>query len=479
MYYPRSFPKFIVLGFVLVSAPLVYALVELAMNLDLLAKQSEQAVVQASRVGQASRQVREQTTLLERVVRQYLILDDQGLLDDYARARQVFLQTTRALAAAAQDETTVTDINKLIVHESKLYTRLATPGRTPDFVTEIAEGYAALAEETQAVLNTSIRVTEQAVDGLRQTAREGRENWTLLAAATCGIALALALIFIYLVARPIRQIDDAIRQIGRADFDHPIVVNGPRDMQYLGQRLEWLRKRLHDLEAQQNKFMRHVSHELKTPLTAVREGAELLRDRVGGELSTEQTEIVRIIRENTLYLQKLIEDLLKYQQTRADNPHTLGPVSLVDVIRRVINEQKLAAYARAVTIKAEFEPVTVSGDSEKLRVIVDNLLSNAIKYSPKGGEVLIRLRAHNGAAELLVIDQGPGVLAAEQDRIFESCYQGQIPPDGPIKGTGLGLAITREYVLSHGGHIGVAAAAEPGRPGACFHVRLPMQPAPA
>ena len=76
-------------------------------------------------------------------------------------------------------------------------------------------------------LNTSIRVTEQAVDGLRQTAREGRENWTLLAAATCGIALALALIFVYLVARPIRQIDDAIRQIGRADFDHPIVVNGP------------------------------------------------------------------------------------------------------------------------------------------------------------------------------------------------------------------------------------------------------------
>jgi hypothetical protein len=180
VYYPRSFPKFIVLGFVLVCAPLVYALVELAMNLDLLAKQSEQAVVQAARVGQASRQVREQTTALERVVRQYLILDDPGLLDDYARVRHEFFQTTRALAGAAQDETTVVDINKLIVRESKLYQKLATPGRTPDTVTELADGYANLAEETQAVLNTSIRVTEQAVDGLRQTAREGRENWTLL-----------------------------------------------------------------------------------------------------------------------------------------------------------------------------------------------------------------------------------------------------------------------------------------------------------
>ena len=475
MYYPRSFPKFIVLGFVLVCAPLVYALVELAMSLDLLAKQSEQAVVQAANVGQASRQVREQTSSLERVVRQYLILDDPGLLDDYARVRHEFLQTTRALAAAAQDEATVNDINKLITRESKLYAKLATPGRAAETTQELADGYAGLAEETQTVLNSTLRITEQAIEVLRQTAREGRENWTLLAAVTCAIALALALIFVYLVARPIRQIDDAIRQIGRADFDHQIVVNGPRDLQYLGQRLEWLRKRLHELEAQQNKFMRHVSHELKTPLTAVREGAELLRDRVGGELSGEQTEIVRIIRENTLYLQKLIEDLLKYQQSRADNPHTIGPVSLIDVIRRVINEQKLAAYARGVTIKAEFEPVTVSGDPEKLRVIVDNLLSNAIKYSPKSGEVLIRLRQHKGNAELQVIDQGPGVLADEQERIFESFYQGQVPPDGKIKGTGLGLAITREYVLSHGGHIGVAAATGPGRPGACFQVRLPME----
>jgi two-component system sensor histidine kinase GlrK len=216
LYYPRSFPKFIVLGFVLVCAPLVYALVELAMNLDLLAKQSEQAVVQAARVGQASRLVREQTTALERVVRQYLILDDHGLLDDYARVRAEFFQSTRNLAGAAQDETTVNDINKLIVRESKLYQKLASPGRTPDWMNELADGYASLAEDTQTVLNTSIRITEQAVDGLRQTAREGRENWTWLAAVTCGIAAGLALVFTYLVARPIRQIDDAIRQIGRA-----------------------------------------------------------------------------------------------------------------------------------------------------------------------------------------------------------------------------------------------------------------------
>ena len=135
-----------------------------------------------------------------------------------------------------------------------------------------------------------------------------------------------------LIARPIRQLDQAIRQMGTADFTHAIEVNGPQDLRYLGQRLEWLRARLHELEEQQNRFLRHVSHELKTPLTAVREGAELLRDGVGGKLSPEQREIVRIVRENTLSLQKLIEDLLTYHQTRAMEPQALGPVALPDVV---------------------------------------------------------------------------------------------------------------------------------------------------
>ena len=134
--------------------------------------------------------------------------------------------------------------------------------------------------------------------------------------------------FAVLIARPIRQLDQAIRRMGTADFTHAIEVNGPQDLRYLGQRLEWLRSRLSELEQQQTRFLRHVSHELKTPLTAVREGAELLRDNVGGKLSPEQQDIVRIVRENTLSLQKLIEDLLTYHQTRAMEPQTLGPVSL-------------------------------------------------------------------------------------------------------------------------------------------------------
>ena len=193
------------------------------------------------------------------------------------------------------------------------------------------------------------RVADSALKDLWQKGR-------YLAFATVGIALALAILFAVLIARPIRQLDQAIRQMGTADFTHRIEVNGPQDLRYLGQRLEWLRSRLSDLEEQQNRFLRHVSHELKTPLTAVREGAELLRDNVGGKLTPEQREIVRIVRENTLSLQKLIEDLLTYHQTRAMEPQTLGPVLLADVLRRVVKEHKLAALARMIAFEAKLRP---------------------------------------------------------------------------------------------------------------------------
>jgi two-component system sensor histidine kinase GlrK len=232
-------------------------------------------------------------------------------------------------------------------------------------------------------------------------------------------------------------------------------------------------RRLHDLEEQQNRFLRHVSHELKTPLTAVREGAELLRDNVGGTLSAAQREIVRIVRQNTLSLQKLIEDLLTYHQTRAMEPQTVGPVSMAEVVARVLSEHKLAAFARMVTFEQQLDPALVVGDADKVRTIVDNLVSNAIKYSPRSASITVALGVDGSFAVLDVIDRGPGIDREERERIFDSFYQGRAPVDGRVKGSGLGLAIAREYALAHGGRIEVMDRAERER-GAHFRLWLPL-----
>jgi two-component system sensor histidine kinase GlrK len=345
--------------------------------------------------------------------------------------------------------------------EARLNQLLRVSPRPPDAHTQLAEGYAKLADGAQSMLGATNDLTERAIVQLQDIAAQGREKWRYLAFATAGIALALAILFAVLIARPIRQLDQAIRQMGTADFTHRIEVNGPQDLRYLGQRLEWLR------------FLRHVSHELKTPLTAVREGVELLRDNVGGKLSAEQREIVRIVRDNTLSLQKLIEDLLTYHQTRAMEPQTLGPVLLPDVLRRVVKEHKLAALARMIAFEAKLKPALVVGDAEKIRTIIDNLVSNAIKYSPRSGTIALNLASDGEFAILDVIDQGHGVEARERQQIFDSFYQGRPPAEGRVKGSGLGLAIAREYAVAHGGRIEALERAD-GGPGARFRLWLPL-----
>jgi len=473
VYYPRSFLKFILLGFLLVSLPLVYALGELIFALERLQAQGQLAVQQAAQAGRASRQLFEQASTLERIVRQHLILEDRALLDDYGRVRQEFRQTLGQLAALPLEPQQQAVLRELSVNEDKLQKLLYSSQRGPDAQAQLANGYARLTDGAQATLASTNQITERAIVLLQDTAAEGREKWLYLAFATVGIALALAIVFAVLIARPIRQLDLAIRRMGTADFTHAIEVNGPQDLRYLGQRLEWLRTRLHELEEQQNRFLRHVSHELKTPLTAVREGAELLRDRVAGDLSPGQLEIVRIVRENTLQLQKLIEDLLTYHQTRALEPQGIEPVALPEVVRRVLREHKLAALARMVTFDAHLVPAQVVGEPDRIRTIVDNLVSNAVKHSPRSGVIELRVTLEGGYAVLDVADQGQGVDPAERERIFDSFYQGKPPLEGRVKGSGLGLAIAREYALAQGGRIEVEDRADRHR-GARFRLWLPL-----
>ena len=473
MYYPRSFLKFILLGFLLVSLPLLYALGELIYSLDRLATESRQEVLQAAQAGRSSRLLFEQAATLERLARQQLILEDPALLEDYARVRQEFRGTTSQLAQLPLESAEVAALTTLGENESHLHDLLVSPSRTPETIRTLADGYAQLVERAQGMLTATNQLTQKAIERLQETADQGREKWIYLTLATAAIALALAIFFAVLIARPIRQLDQAIRRMGTADFTHAIEVNGPQDLRYVGQRLEWLRGRLRELEEQQNRFLRHVSHELKTPLTAVREGAELLRDNVGGRLAPEQQEIVRIVRENTLSLQRLIEDLLKYHQTGGMEPVTLGPVALPEVIRRVIKEQKLAALARMITVDVELKPVIIVGDADKLRTVIDNLVSNAIKYSPRGGVIEIALGPQAAHAVLDVVDEGPGIAPADRERVFESFYTGKPPADGKVKGSGLGLAIAREYALAHGGRIEVLDRAD-GERGTRFRLWLPL-----
>src|SRR6202790_2370778 len=290
------------------------------------------------------------------------------------------------------------------------------------------------------------------------------------------MTLAVVGVFTYLFGRPIRAIDRAISELGRGTFSRPIAIRGPADLERLAAQLEWLRGRLLDLAQEKNRFLRHMSHELKTPLANIREGTELLMDGAVGELQSGQREVTAILRENGMKLQRLIENLLSFSAWQAKSVGLeISEFKLRPLIKSVLENQQLTLVAQRVRLDVQVQDLTPLADRGKVRLILDNLLSNAIKFTPRGGTICIHARAEREQLVLDVMDSGPGIPPDERNRIFEAFYQGKTPQGGHVKGTGIGLSVVTEFVNAHGGSIEILEAKAGG---AHFRVRLPMrQPA--
>ncbi len=469
--YPRSFLKLLLLGFALVSLPLILALMNATAYVDRLTTQSQAAVEQAAEAARSSRVLMEQVAALERIARQYLILGDAALLADYAKVRNGFKQTTSDMSLLPLDESQLRDLNRTIEKEQALFERLERKHDKGADRGLLIRGYVELSELANKVLNQSNLLIDREVENMGEAARRTQHSLLWQLAASIPLGILIAVLFAFLIAKPIRQLDHAIRQLGGAEFGTGIRVRGPADLEYLGQRLEWLRQRLVELEEQKTKFLHHVSHELKTPLTALREGSELLADGSSGALNPQQSEIAEILRHNSLQLQHLIEGLLGYQHALDSvNRIELRSVDLSDIARQVATAHKLAIAARNLDLLLHLEPAVLTGDADKLRVVLDNLVSNAIKYSPEGGTISLAVRTEKDKVVIEVDDAGPGIAAEDGKRVFDWFFQGKLGHQGRVKGSGLGLAIAREFVLAHRGSIEVIADRAPG---AHFRVSLP------
>jgi two-component system sensor histidine kinase GlrK len=469
-YYPRSFLKLLLLGFVVVAAPLIVALVNAAISVQRFASMSESAVDQAAQAARGSRLLMEHVQSMERLVRQYVVLDDADLLDDYHKIRANFKRTTSELSLLPLDELQLQELNHTIDKEQSLYDQLMQRPEKPAARKLLVEGYADLSGFANNVLNESNLLIDREIERMREAASATQRALFLELLAAFPLGIAIAVVIAPLIARPIRQIDRAIRRLGAADFGAQINVQGPADLRFLGERLDWLRRRLAELEEQKARFLRHVSHELKTPLTVLREGSELLADGTAGPVTPQQSEIVSILQSNSVQLQRLIENLLNYQRAVASVEHLrLATVDLAAIARQVIERHKLNAAARSVKFAIHATAAPLLGDEEKLGVVIDNLVSNAVKFSPEGATVEVRVASVEKDVCLEVIDEGPGVPESDRDKVFDWFFQGERPADARVKGSGLGLAITRELVLAHGGMIEIANGTK-----SRFRVTLPQ-----
>ena len=477
--YPRSFLGLLLVGFAIVALPLIAGLVSNAFSIERLSEQSQKAVFNATVATQNARQLSTVALAMERSSRLYAASGDRDFIDAYKQSRESFrkLLVEFVVMPLAPEMQSAADL--IQQREASIFTLLSTKPSSAELGRQLERDFADLATRTQAMNTLANQLIEQEVAALKTAAAKSRNQivWQLLAMIPSALLMIAG--FTYLLARPIRDLGNAIHRLGEGKLAKRILVNGPRDIETLGEQLDWLRQRLISLEDQKTRFFQHVSHELKTPLTALREGSDLLCDEVVGKLNNEQREVAGILKHNSLTLEKLIQDLLTYSQAQSSDrlgkktALDIKPLQLRDLIDHVINAQRLAVIAKSITVKRECEKIAFHGDGEKLRVVIDNLLSNAIKYSPMGSTIILRLAKDKDQAVIDVIDSGPGIAVEDRERIFDPFYRSKSTATAGVKGTGLGLAIVRDYVEMHQGTVRAIAAA-----GAHLRVVLPRLPLP-
>ena len=463
-----SFQQLLLFAFLLITALLVGVALRSVFQYDALMTQSRDAASRALALSGAAQSLAERSAAMERAGRQSLVLNDAVLrrrFDDAARDAQNVLQR---LGDNGVPRTSI-DVWRM---QLDAMTRLLVG--PPDTALARENTLAMQFRDLDAV-NTEIAQQAQTQIEAQNTAlstriEDARTRLMRQVVAASALAVALALAFGVWLARPFKRLERAIVGLGENRLDVPIDIRGPADVRRVSQQLEWLRLRLTELDADKARFLRHVSHELKTPLAALREGISLLEDGVTGALNPAQREVAQILQQNAISLQGQIEALLRFNAAafEARELHR-ERTPLLPLIEEQVEAQRLQWHAYGLRVEVGGEPLSVAVDRTKLGTAIANLLSNAIRFSARGGTIRIEVRALGETTCIDIADAGPGIAEDDRERIFEPFYRGSRQPEHAVKGTGIGLSIVQEYIAAHGGRVALL----PDGPGARFRIELP------
>lgn len=448
-----SIKKLTILGFTLVALPLVIALVYSAVKVEQMSNQATLSIFSVAELTTINKVLNEKQLKLERLASQYVVLKDEELKSKYLEQEILTLALVNELLKKYNDDI----LNKYGQNFSSIVTTIrefiidkAIDDNTLD---KIQLQFVALAQVNQNINQRSIDLINTQANKIKSTA-EDVSGTMLFSLIIIPIAFVIAGVFIILITTPLKLLIEKIQSLEQGNFDHKIALTGSPEITEIAEALEVMRLRLHALELQKSSFIRHISHELKTPLAAIREGTELLYDNSVGELNEGQQEVCQIIKVSVSRLQRLIEDLLDFNivldSTSLQDSEKVYLQALLD---SVIADHKLDIKRKKIVVRQEVDNIFIHTNAKQLEVILDNLVSNAIKYSPANSSLEISSTIEDENLQLSITDQGPGISPDIHHKVFEAFYQGPAPENSQIKGSGLGLTIVKELVMRLNGQV--------------------------
>ena len=423
-----SLKQLVLLSFLVVVAPfgiLIYyatdALVEQSAQGRVLAQQA----LEVTRRGQQLEQLAEDIT---RSARQYQVIPKPEIkqrLEQFIQEYKQQLMVHRFILPADSNHEAMTSLLDSI--ES----------------TSVPEGNSLLSF-TRSLNQQIDLILDQRLQALNETAQQTQTRLSTLAALLLAIEALLIMFFSLTITRPVKRVAARIRALGTGEEYSGAKVGGPDELIHIDQQLDWLTERLAEVENEKQRFLRHMSHELKTPLTTLREGSDLLADQITGKLNDSQMEIASLLQKNSRELQSLIEQLLDYSRLSQHEPVNLQSVHLQSILSEAAEPYKLLLEQKGISIKFPETDALLYTDRAMLIRILSNLISNAALYGSESGRLNISVETDSEEVRIDIINDGPTIPKADLPYLFEPFYQGHNRRKGPVKGSGIGLSIVRD-----------------------------------
>jgi signal transduction histidine kinase len=288
---------------------------------------------------------------------------------------------------------------------------------------------------------------------------------------TVGLAgFTLAFLATAWAVGPVRTLVEGVRAVAKGRWEHRIAVSAKDEIGWLAEEFNRMAGRLSELDRMKSDFVHGVTHDLKSPLTAMKASADNLQtylDKPGDPAAARDS--LSVIRRNADRLMNLITSILEVAKIENGLVLASGPVDLEAMADRVVRAFKPSAQGKGLTLELVAENLVppFPADEGKLERVVSNLVGNAVKFTEKGG-VTVSLAREHGMAVLSVRDTGPGIPDGFRDRLFTKFSRAEAA-GRKVEGTGLGLAIAKGIVEAHGGTLEAR-----NDPGAVFTVRLPL-----
>jgi signal transduction histidine kinase len=295
--------------------------------------------------------------------------------------------------------------------------------------------------------------------------------WELLVAGAIAafIALALARFLARGMTQPLRDMAEAARGMARGDYRQRVHTMSRDEVGQLAEAFNRMAGEMEGVERLRHDLVANVSHELKTPISALRARLENLLDGV----EKPSPGILAVMLNQSERLSRLVDQLLDLSQLESGAvPLVREPVELAPLVQRVAGDVTASRTDRTVEVRSDVPPdlPRLEADPERLHQVLFNLLDNAYRFTPTGGVVTVRAVRENGSLRVSVHDTGPGIPPEHLPLVFERFYRADPSRSREDGGTGIGLAIARSVVEAHGGKIWVESTVGKG---ATFSFVLP------